>query len=270
MHKIVSLVFIFIFFSGGFSWGQQPSPDAQTPAAQPAAEPHQEAAGPHWGYEGTGAPENWGTLSADFSTCNNGKTQSPVNLEGAKDTALKPLVLKYVPSKVRLVNNGHTIQVNVTGKNKAVFGGKKYDLEQMHFHSQSEHTLLGQSFPMELHLVHKNAAGQLAVIGVFIKEGKENPIIKKLWANIPEAQGEEKDVAGFKLQALKILPAKKKYMNYTGSLTTPPCSENVNWHMLVNPIELSAPQIAMFSKYYAKNARPVQPLNERVIAQSKK
>jgi len=223
----------------------------------------------HWGYEGAGGPAHWGDLGKKFALCKAGKGQSPVDITGAVKADLAPIKTSYKDVPLRVINNGHTIKVNYVEGSTAVIGGKTYSLLQFHFHGPSENIVDGKAFPLEAHLVHKSEDGDLAVIGVFLKEGKKNDLIQAIWNNIPDKVGPERTAKGIKINASSLLPSNQEYYNFTGSLTTPPCSEGVSWNVMTTPIEVSAEQIAKFAFYYKMNARPVQPLNNRVIKVSK-
>lgn len=218
----------------------------------------------HWGHTGATGPEKWGDLSEEFATCKTGKSQSPIDLKGAIDENLPKISFNYKAVPLKVLNNGHTIQVDQQGGGTAKIDGKEYNLLQFHFHAPSEHTVSGKSYPMEFHLVHKNAEGRLAVVGVFIKEGKENPALKAAWENMPDKGGVEKAVASANFNSADILPKDKDgFHRYEGSLTTPPCSEGVLWTVLKEPIEMSKAQIDKFKSLMHENARPVQPLHGR-------
>ena len=217
-----------------------------------------------WGYSGAKGPSNWGDISPEFATCKLGKNQSPINLESGSEANLPNIQLTYDSSPFNIVNNGHTIRINYKPGSRMTIGGKEYELVQFHFHAPSEHTLNGKSYPMEVHLVHKNADGEYAVLGVFIEEGKENEFINVLWSNIPSS-GEENTFSEVELNANALLPQDQSYYNYAGSFTTPPCTEGVSWNVFATPIEASTEQIANFTSFYNGNARPVQPLNNRKL-----
>lgn len=226
--------------------------------------------GAHWEYQGQAGPEKWGDLAEEFATCKTGKSQSPIDLTGAIDADLPKLSFDYKAVSLKVLNNGHTIQVDQKGAGKAKVDGKDYDLLQFHFHDPSEHAVAGKDYPMELHLVHKSAEGHLAVVGVMIKEGKENAALKTAWENMPEKGGEEKAVNGAKINPADMLPkGSRDFYRYYGSLTTPPCSEGVLWTVLKDPIEMSAAQIDKFKTLVHENARPVQPLNDRFLLDKK-
>lgn len=222
-----------------------------------------------WGYEGNVGAAHWGDLKPEYAACKLGKNQSPVNIAATKPSKLSPIKFNYKNSPLKIIDNGHTIQANLASGSSISVNGKKYNLIQIHFHQPSEETVDGKAYPMNAHLVHKNAEGKLAVVGVFMKEGKENAFVKTLWSNIPQQKGKEIAVSNVSINLAKFLPKNKHYYSYTGSLTTPPCSEEVTWMVLRTPIEMSKEQIASFGKYYSNNARPVQPLNDRVIKASK-
>jgi len=223
-----------------------------------------ETSHPHWSYKGEGGPEHWGSISGDYAACSQGKTQSPIDISGAKDEALTDIAFAYKPSKINILNNGHTIQVNYDEGSSITLNGAQYNLAQFHFHDPSEHTVNGKPFAMEMHLVHKNAKGELAVVGVLIKEGRKNAALAEAWKNLP-GKADEKKTLTTGINAEDILPKDHTYYNYSGSLTTPPCSEGVNWLVLKTPIEMSKAQIKAFKKIVHANARPVQPLGSRSI-----
>ncbi|MBI5587628.1 MAG: carbonic anhydrase family protein [Deltaproteobacteria bacterium] len=227
------------------------------------------ASHPHWGYEGDAGPAHWGHMSEEYAACGKGKNQSPIDISGAQDEKLADIVFNYKPSRINILNNGHTVQVNYDEGSSIKVNGSEYKLLQFHFHDPSEHTVGGKSFGMELHLVHKNGKGELAVVGVLIEKGKENPAYKTVWANIPGKAGEKKDLKET-VNASDLMPASKEYYTYPGSLTTPPCSEGVTWLVLKTPVQMSQAQIDAFMGVHKGNSRPVQPLNSRKVKAEKK
>jgi carbonic anhydrase len=254
--------------------GEQAQEQAQAdaPAGEQAAAT-QEA--PHWGYEGETGPSHWGTLSAEWSLCGTGQSQSPVDIRETVTADVAAMSREYDPSSLRIihqehvadaVNNGHTIQVNEEGADVATVGGESFELLQYHFHSPSEHTVNGEHYPMEMHLVHKSDAGHLAVVGVFIAEGAHNAAFDPIWSNLPGTKGAEAHLAHVMVDVDQLLPADATSYRYDGSLTTPPCSEGVKWIVMTTPIELSAEQIAAFRGIIHGNNRPTQPLNGRQVA----
>ena len=211
-----------------------------------------------WSYEGMTSPGHWGHLSPDYAVCVTGEAQSPVALPGHFQP-FTDLELGYQPTLLHVLNNGHTIQVNTPGGNTLKIGPDTYELIEYHFHHPAEHTLANQAFPMELHLVHKSAAGKLAVIGVLLRQGAANAAFDPIWQLFPEEPGTEHHRDGQTLDPKTLLPAVRKGLQYPGSLTTPPCSEGVSWFVLDTPVELSAEQIARFAALIGDNARPIQP-----------
>ncbi|WP_025695727.1 carbonic anhydrase [Paenibacillus durus] len=228
-----------------------------------------QAAKVHWSYEGETSPEHWGELEEDFGTCKVGKEQSPIDIEAAdvkKDTSLSPVEVDYSPTEVSLVNNGHTIQVNVSGENNhIVLEGKTYTLKQFHFHLPSEHEVGGKHDEMELHFVHKTADGDTAVLGVLINGGAENAELNKLWSRLPQKESEEAVAIDGKFDLKALLPGDLHSYRYHGSLTTPPCTEGVQWILLQQPVEWSEAQIGAFRSIFPHDNRPVQPLDGRTL-----
>jgi carbonic anhydrase len=181
---------------------------------------------------------------------------------------LRPIQFKYSAKGLEVLNNGHTIQVQRTSSGSIAVGGEEYELLQLHFHHPSEHTVQGEAYPMEMHLVHKSTDGELAVVGVFFREGAHNPHIEEIWESMP-AQAAEETTAETQVNAADLLPEDRRYWHYAGSLTTPPCTEGVRWYVLKTPISVSREQVATFSSVMHDNARPVQPLYERGMISSK-
>jgi carbonic anhydrase len=216
-----------------------------------------------WGYSGEHGPDHWGGV------CSTGGNQSPIDIVSPEKTKLPTISFAYNAAPLKVINNGHTIQVNYGPGSSITRDGKTYDLVQFHFHHMSENAIKGQHAPMELHLVHKDKDGNLAVVGVMLKEGKANKVIETVWSNLPSAEGTENAPAGPTVDAAGLLPGKHSYYNFPGSLTTPPCSEGVTWLLLTKPITVSKAQIAKFAAVYPNNARPVQPLNGRKVLESK-
>jgi carbonic anhydrase len=223
---------------------------------------------PHWSYAGTDGPAHWGDLAPAFAACKAGRMQSPIDISAAAtglSVGAPHHEIHYQASPLKILHNGHTVQLNQAPGSTMTIAGGKYDLLQFHFHAPSEHTVEGKSFPMEIHFVHANSHGELAVIGVMVEEGAANAALAEAWAHLPAHQSAEEMVAGISVDAAAILPPDGRYHHYKGSLTTPPCSENVRWFVLAEPISMSAAQIAKFEAAAAPNARPVQPLNARLL-----
>lgn len=223
----------------------------------------------HWSYEGETGPEYWGALEDDYSTCKRGQQQSPINIEHNKLTTvndLQPLKLNYHASKAHIVNNGHTIQLNIDDdNNEMILEDTKYTLTQFHFHHPSEHQIDGKHTEMELHLVHKSETGQTAVLGVPIISEQENDAFESIWNQLPQQETKEPISLEQPINIPSLLPTDLHSIRYTGSLTTPPCSENVSWVVLDHPIEMSQAQIAKFAEIFPDNHRPIQPLLDRSV-----
>lgn len=220
----------------------------------------------HWSHhKGEHGPENWKNLCDDFTDCG-GNAQSPIDIisqSAVKDGGLNALKFNYGKSKVNIINNGHTVQFNADGENVVKINDKDYKLLQFHYHALSEHTINGKHFPLEVHFVHKHSDKDFAVLGIMFVEGKENELFKKYLEHFPTKKATYK--ADETIDLFKLFPENKSYFYYSGSLTTPPCSEVVSWYVLKNPVEASKEQIEKFSKILDNNYRPIQPLNGRKI-----
>lgn len=232
-----------------------------------AATEKQDAKAVHWSYTEHGGADHWSELDSDFATCKLGQEQSPIDIRDAAPASLPPLAFHYGQGKALVVNNGHTIQVNVAPGNSVTLATGKYQLLQFHFHTPSEETVAGKAYPLVAHLVHGDGSGRLAVVAVLFKEGNTHPTLGKVFAAMP-AKAEEKKELEDLLNPADLLPAEQGYSAYMGSLTTPPCSEGVLWQVLRQPLELAAEQLAAFRKLYPMNARSAQPLNGRILRQS--
>jgi carbonic anhydrase len=226
--------------------------------------PAQGTAAAHWSYEGESSPEHWGELQADFKVCQLGVEQTPIDLSNGVKGDVGSVAYDYKPLPLRILNNGHTIQVNADPGSACTVGGTRFELLQFHFHHPSEHLLAGKGFDLECHLVHKSAAGSLAVTGVFIRPGAANAALKAVFDAMPAKEGPETRVDGM-IDIAAVLPKSGGYFRYMGSLTTPPCSEGLIWTVDKELIEASAEQIQKFAALFPRNARPVQKLNRRFL-----
>jgi carbonic anhydrase len=215
-----------------------------------------------WKYGGELGPAYWASLDPGYALCGSGTAQSPVDLAGAQHAPASTLSIDYRPARFVTTDNGHTIEAEAEGGAGGItLGSTRYELVQFHFHAPSEHTVAGRHFPMELHLVNRAADGRLAVVGVLIREGKANEALADLLGHVPARGGQGESEA----DAAAILPAGPSY-RYTGSLTTPPCTEDVRWIVMKRPIELSRDQILAFTHRYFGTDRPTRPLNGRLLA----
>ena len=221
----------------------------------------------HWSYEGQEGPEHWSELSPEYLMCSEGWNQSPINLVGVVNADLPTLEFEYYSANVDEINNGHSLQQNMESGSflRIPERNLNFELKQFHFHSPSEHTIDGESFDMEIHFVHADKDGALAVVGVLVDEGEEHPVLSKLWAFMPESPGEtsQKPIG---IEETNLLPSTREFYTYSGSLTTPPCTEGVRWIVLKTPVQASAGQIATFkTRIGPATNRPVQPVNARMI-----
>jgi len=217
-----------------------------------------------WGYAGADGPANWGDLDPAYGACATGREQSPVDLTRAVGAALADPLPEWRPVPLRVIQSGHTIQVNALGGGRLTLDGAQYELLHYRFHHPSEHRIDGAAYPMECHFVHRGAEGTLAVVAVLIAEGEAHPAIEAIWRLMPEQAGEAADPDAL-LDPTALLPDERVSFRYAGSLTTPPCSEVVQWVVFRRPITASAAQIERFAALFPSNARPVQPLNRRKL-----
>jgi carbonic anhydrase len=256
----------------------QASSHAGTPptAAKPAATQSKAAApdvhavaahAPHWDYQGDAGPQSWGKLKPEFEKCSSGARQSPIDIRDGIKVQLDSVQFDYKPSGFRVIDNGHTVQVNVAAGNSIEVMGRRYDLLQFHFHRPSEERINGRQFDMVAHLVHKDIEGRLAVVAVLLDRGSAQPLVQTVWNNLPLEKGDEVAAKGA-IDMNALLPAERSYFTYMGSLTTPPCSEGVLWMVMKNPVPISDQQIAIFTRLYPMNARPIQSASGRLIKES--
>lgn len=221
----------------------------------------------HWSYEGDAGPSAWGALQPEFATCSTGTRQSPIDIADGIKVELDAVQFSYRPSNFRVIDNGHTVQVNVAVGNTIEVTGKRYELVQFHFHRPSEERINGKPFDMVVHLVHKSVEGKLAVIAVLLDRGSAQSVVQTVWNNLPLEKGDEVMAKG-QIDLMALLPTDKRYYTYMGSLTTPPCSEGVLWMVMKTPVEISPEQLAIFSRLYPMNARPIQSASGRLIKES--
>ncbi|MFE7835549.1 carbonic anhydrase [Streptomyces sp. NPDC057474] len=223
--------------------------------------------GAHWGYEGADGPANWATLAEDFEACEAGKEQSPIDLDDDKAVEApvsKAITIDYRPVTAELVNNGHTVQANVSEGSGIVIDGTSYDLKQFHFHLPSEHTEDGEHAEMEVHFVHANQDGALAVVGVLMEARAGDSAFSDLFAKLPAEEGAtERITKSFDLTA--FLPGDRDQYRYDGSLTTPPCAEGVKWTVLKEEVPVSPGEVAAYEELFPKSNRPTQPVNDREV-----
>ena len=237
---------------------------AKPAAPKPAAKGARAA---HWSYDGDGGPEAWHQLKPEFAKCGSGTRQSPIDIRDGIRVDMDPVQFDYRPVAFRVIDNGHTVQVNVAGGNFIDVMGRRFELQQFHFHRPSEERIEGKQFDMVAHLVHKDLEGRLAVVAVLLERGGAHALVQTVWNNLPLEKGEEL-TARATLDLNHLLPKDPRYFAYMGSLTTPPCSEGVLWMVMQQPVTVSAEQIDVFARLYPMNARPLQQASGRLIKQS--
>lgn len=222
---------------------------------------------PAWGYHGGTSAEKWGDISPGFSACKLGKEQSPVDIKRSSvvKSKLDKLEFNYGATKLSIVNNGHTVQVDYDKGSYLQVGKDRYDLIQFHFHTPSEEEIDGKEYDLVAHLVHKSQDGKLAVVAVLFDRGTENAFLKTFWDKLPAESGEARSVPKLNIKLADALPTDKTYYTFMGSLTTPPCTEGVRWFILKTPVTISKEQATAFKKVYPLNNRPIQPLGARVV-----
>ena len=225
--------------------------------------------GPPWSYTGGNGPNSWSTLDSNYALCSGGHSQSPIDIKDARKADLPALKFDYKAVPMNIVDNGHSIEVSYPPGSTLKLGDNIYTLIQFHFHHPSEEHVNGRAFDMVAHLVHADAEGHLAVVAVLLKTGNANPLIDSIWKNIPKTKEKSVAVSGAALNAIDLLPADHAYYTFSGSLTTPPCTEGVTWYVMKAPITLSEAQVASFAALYPLNARPIQPTNRRQILETK-
>jgi carbonic anhydrase len=257
----------------------EPAPEAEKAAtAEKAAEPAAKVAAKpavkgedkhktHWTYQGKTGPDNWAKLSPEFATCASGRNQSPVNIDATTHASLKPLksIQKFAAKDI--ANNGHSVQVNFKEGNMLVLDSGAYQMKQVHFHSPSENTIHGKIFPLEAHFVHADSKGNLTVLAVMYTEGKANLGLAKLWGQMSKEVSEPVALKN-RVTASELIPENRSYYRYSGSLTTPPCTEGVRWLVMKNPMTASKEQIKDLNDVIQHdNNRPLQALNGRIIVE---
>jgi len=239
-----------------------PKPSKKSsPGGSSQKEKHTEVHKADWDYAN---PNEWGSLSENYHLCKNGKRQSPIDITETKRARLGRISFNYRTGPKEIINNGHTIQVNMRKGNYISVSGKRYDLLQFHFHSPSEHTIDGKPTDLVAHFVHMAADGELGVVGVLFKACQENSTISQIWHKMPHKTG-QKNKLSRKIKVLNMFPKNRDYYSYSGSLTTPPCSEGVNWMVLKNTVPVSDSQVKTFTDIIARNVRPVQEKHHRVV-----
>lgn len=211
-------------------------------------------------------PEHWGELSPEYKLCKEGHHQSPINIEESDPAEMAPLQFQYRAAPLEITRNGHTVEITYPERtSNLVIGEKKYDLIQIYFHTPSEHKINWSSYPMEIHLVHKDSQGGVAVVAVLVEEGQPNLAVQELWRHLPNKAGMTEHSQSVTVDPRGMLPGNQSYYRYVGSFTTPPCHEGIQWYLLKEPVALSSEQIKRFRNLIGMNARPIQPRNHRAL-----
>jgi carbonic anhydrase len=237
-------------------------------ASAAAAPPQEQKEGPHWTYSGKDNPGHWGDLDPAFAECKAGQHQSPIDITKTEKAKLDVIEFHYQTSPLKVTDNGHTIQVSYAPGSFITVGGHQYNLMQFHFHHPSEEKIHGKKAAMEAHLVHSDADGKLAVVAVLLQQGSANPAVRSVWQNLPKERNALHEVDNVSVNAADLVPPDHGYYTFTGSLTTPPCSEDVTWFVMKTPTTISADELAAFAKLYPHDARPTQALHGRVVKES--
>jgi carbonic anhydrase len=235
-------------------------------AAPGSAQEHKSG---HWGYDGEDGPSHWGELKPEFARCKNGHRQSPIDIRNPRKSDLPAIQFDYKPSPLHIIDNGHTILINYAPGSSVRIGDQQYTLKQFHFHRPSEEKINGKSYDMVVHLVHAGQDGNLAVVAILLETGGNNPLVRELWKDLPKEKEKEELLDNIQINVADLLPVDRGYYTFSGSLTTPPCSENVTWFVLKHPVTVTAEEIEQFAKLYRHDARPTQPLYDRVVLESK-
>jgi carbonic anhydrase len=220
-----------------------------------------------WSYEGELGPANWSKINVDWAKCGMGNRQSPIDLRDGIKVNLEQIGFDYHPSSFNEVNNGHTIQVTVGGGNFITVGNQTYELQQFHFHRPSEEKVNGKGTEMVMHLVHRSAEGKIAIVAVLLERGQPHGLMQTIWDNLPLEKQEVVSPSSV-IDPMDALPQKRDYFTYMGSMTEPPCTEGVLWLVFKQPRQASPAQMALFSRLYPLNARPVQSTGGRMIKES--
>jgi carbonic anhydrase len=224
---------------------------------------------PHWSYSGNTGADKWGSLGKEYAACSVGQRQSPIDIRNTIRADLPPIQFAYKPVPLSIMDNGHSIRIDTPDAGGITVDDESYELQQFHFHKPSEFKVNGKAYDMSVHLVHQSKAGKLAVVAVLFETGKEQNLVRTLWTHLPLGQGKPVTRPEVRIDPSQLLPAKRNYFTFLGSLTTPPCTEGVTWLVLKTPVQISKEQLADFGSIYKNNVRPVQPVNMRVIKESR-
>ena len=228
---------------------------------------HAEESGAQWNYKGSTGPAQWASLSEAYQTCKTGRQQSPIDIDGPTSVPkLLPIKFHYQESDAIVENDGHTVIFSPQTGNFIEVDGDRYDLQEFHFHAPSEHKVVGAPYDLEMHLTHRDAEGHLLIVGVLFEQESANKALTRLWKVLPEPG--ERSPEPLAVDPTTLLPSRRHYYAYNGSLANPPCTEGVKWFVLTDPVSISSKQVEEFAHAVSFNARPVQALNGRKVVKS--
>lgn len=226
------------------------------------------AATPQWQYSGEYGPAEWGRMLPAYALCDRGRRQSPIDITATRRQPLPALEFDYRSAPLRIVNDGHTVRVRFANGSRMMIGRESHTLQQLHFHVPGGDRVQGEEFPMSMHFLHRSRGGRLVALAVLFRVGAENPALAALLPRMPPRGQSERVLPGTRFDPAQLLPAAHGYYAYEGSVTAPPCTEGVLWIVMKQPLELSAAQLTQLGQMFPSNARPVQPLNQRVVTES--
>ena len=242
----------------------RPPPEEIVAPARPVGEAH-------WSYHGINGPQAWAMLRPEYAICATGQRQSPINIDESSTLRgpAEAIGFDYGASNATIVNTGHTVQVDISGDNGITVRGSRFHLIQVHFHHPAEEKINSRSFAMVAHLVHRNHLGQLAKVAVLLEPGEANAVIEQLWTYMPLGKDDRVPLPRGSVNLTGLLPKDQRYYQFIGSLTTPPCTEDVLWLVLKQPVTISGEQLRLFAQQFPHNARPVQPINGRLVREAR-
>ena len=218
------------------------------------------AAAKDWKFGDGEMPERWSLENRDYAICDAGLMQSPVDLANAKAIGDITVSTNYGETAGTLAISDQKLQVDFPAGQFMHSGTKHFNLIQVHFHTPAEHAISGERHPLVAHFVHATAEGELGVLGVMFVEGEANPALAEIATAMKTGNGAE-----LTLDTSEMIPDDLSVFRYMGSLTTPPCSEGVNWHVAAETLEASAEQIAAMRGSLGPTARSIQPLGNRLL-----
>ncbi|WP_218689734.1 carbonic anhydrase [Psychrobacter sp. BF1] len=244
------------------------APSTSSVKAASAHKNNKDSAHPSWSYAGHTGPEYWGDIK-DASACSIGQQQSPLDITKVTATKTETPTISYLQTADLIINDtGHTVVYTPTTQDNTItLNNERYELKQFHYHTPSEHQFGGQNYPAEIHFVHANSAGNLAVVGVMLKQGSANSTLAALLTGSQFSAANKVDFTAHNVNLSALIPAMPTFYHYDGSLTTPPCSEQVQWYVTKQPLELAGDQLAIMTDLYEGNNRPVQPQGSRIVEQ---